>query len=85
MADTELLEAIATELDAIATWHTGPKLLRVNQLAEKVRAAASGQQVAVEDVAAYTLPSVNRAPQYSEEELAELARLEAEGDTPPDV
>lgn len=80
----DLLGAIADELDAIASWHTGPRHLRVTQLADKVRAASAGQTVDPNDVAAYTLPSTSRAPQYSEDELAELAALEAEGDkTPP--
>jgi hypothetical protein len=83
MADQTLLEAVAAELDVIASWHDGPRQHRVAQLAEKVRAAAGGEQVSVEDVAAYTLPSTSPAPQYSEEELAELARLEAESDNPP--
>lgn len=83
MADQDLLEAVAAELDVIASWHVGPRHHRVVQLAEKVRAAGSGQGVSAEDVAAYTLPSAPRAPQYSEEELAELAALEAEGDKAP--
>lgn len=53
MADKALLDALADELEVIASWHTGPKYVRIMTLVDKLRAVDSGP-VTPEAVKAYS-------------------------------
>lgn len=72
MADKALLDALADELEVIASWHTGPKYVRIMTLVDKLRGAEQGG-VTPEAVAAYTTATT-------------VAPLEpTEQDQPPDL